>query len=54
MPTDNWTAAQRADFGMKMAEEFALRNGRVIPEDDVEFAGMLAIAFGLGQESRDA
>lgn len=40
-----------ADFGMRMQEEFLKKNGRVLPKDDVEFGGMLGIAFMLGRES---
>lgn len=39
------------DIGMQMAEKFRQQHGRALPRDDVEFAGMLAIAFILGRES---
>lgn len=43
--------ALASDFGMQMAAKFALDKGRALPADDIEFAGMLAIAFMLGRES---
>lgn len=46
--TENQIAAE---FGMRMQEEFLKKNGRLLPKDDVEFGGMLGIAFMLGRES---
>lgn len=47
-PNEN---ALGADVGMRMAEAFRQKNGRTLPVSDVEFAGMLAIAYILGRES---
>lgn len=41
-----------ADIGMKMAERFQLQHGHPLPANDIEFAGMLAIAFMLGRKSK--
>ncbi len=39
------------DVALKMAERFLKEKGRQLPATDIEFAGMLAIAFLLGRES---
>jgi hypothetical protein len=55
-PTENLrvNAAENSlatDAGLKMAERFLKETGRPLPANDIEFAGMLAIAFLLGRES---
>lgn len=52
--TDDDDAAERAvavDVAMKMADKFQAEHGR-LPNTDIEFSGMLAIAFLLGRESK--
>lgn len=49
--TDPNECALATDFGMQMAQKYCLKHGRSLPADDIEFAGMLAIAFMLGRES---
>jgi hypothetical protein len=39
------------DFGMQMADKFRQKEGHELPQDRIQFAGMLAIAFMLGRES---
>lgn len=39
------------EIGMRMAQQFHTKNGRTVPLDDIEFAGMLGIAFMLGRAS---
>ncbi|MGH8326881.1 MAG: hypothetical protein ACRET2_08980 [Steroidobacteraceae bacterium] len=40
-----------ADAGMRLAEGFHEKNGRLLPCDQIEFAGMLGVAYALGRES---
>jgi hypothetical protein len=51
MPVQRSETGVSADFGMALVDRFQQRNGRRLPLDDEEFAGMLAIAFMLGRES---
>jgi hypothetical protein len=44
-------AALATDMGLSMVDRMQKLNGRRMPRDEVEFAGMLAIAFMLGRES---
>lgn len=39
------------EAGLAMADRFLREKGRPLPANDIEFAGMLAIAYLLGRES---
>jgi hypothetical protein len=43
--------ALASDMGMRMVERMQQMHGRRMPRDEIEFAGMLGIAFMLGRES---
>lgn len=47
-PIENELASE---IGLQMAQTFFIKHDRHVPQDAIEFAGMLAIAFLLGRES---
>lgn len=44
-------SALSADAGMRIVDRMQELHGRRMPRDEIEFAGMLGIAFMLGRES---
>lgn len=44
-------SALSAEMGMSMVDKMQELHGRRLPCDEIEFAGMLGIAFMLGRES---
>lgn len=43
--------ALATDMGMQMVDKMQELHGRRMPRDEIEFAGMLGVAFMLGRES---
>lgn len=44
-------SALASDMGMQMVDRMQKLHGHRMPQDEIEFAGMLGIAFMLGRES---
>lgn len=51
MSADPSITLYAVNAGMRMARGFAEKHGKRCPTDSIEFAGVLAVAFQLGQEA---
>lgn len=50
-PQSSHECSLAAEMGQEMAKKFREREGHLLPQTEVEFAGMLSIAFMLGRKS---